>query len=190
MSERQIDEAIDEAVRDLMNVDADAAFRARVVERLHRPKSHAPFWRQPSIVSVAVGIAVIALVLTRSGEKPLVEPAPAAVTSAAQPRPALEPPVAGPSAPAVTRPAVQSTARRRAENPTHQITRGALAATVADDAPGPPAADGIEPLGHIRPIELAPIRPEPIVTAEIAIAPLALPSELVIVPLAPQIERE
>ncbi len=32
MSERQIDEAIDEAVRDLMNVDADAAFRARVVD--------------------------------------------------------------------------------------------------------------------------------------------------------------
>ena len=30
MTERQIDEAIDAAVRDLMNVDADPAFRARV----------------------------------------------------------------------------------------------------------------------------------------------------------------
>ena len=73
MSERQIDEAIDEAVRDLMNVDADAAFRARVVERLRKPTSHAPFWRQLSIVSGAVGIAVIAVALTRSAEKPAVE---------------------------------------------------------------------------------------------------------------------
>ncbi len=189
MSERQIDQAIDEAVRELMNVDADAAFRARVVERLRKPASHAPFWRQLSIVSGAVGIAVIAVVLTRSGGKPAVETVPAAVTSAVQPRPAVEPRVAGPSAPAVTRP-LQSAARRRVDNPTQQIARGALTATVADDASDPPPADGIEPLGHIRPISLAAIRPEPIVTTEIVIAPLALPSELVIVPLVPQIERE
>ena len=189
MSERQIDQAIDEAVRDLMNVDADAAFRARVVERLRQPKSHAPFWRQLAIVSGAVGIAVIAMVLARSGEKPSVEPAPAAVTSAVQPRPAVEPRAAGPSAPAATRPPVQSSAQRRAENPTHQVARGALAATVTDDAAAPPP-DAIEPLGDIRPIALAPIAPEPIVTTGIVIAPLALPSELVILPLAPQIERE
>ena len=189
MSERQIDQAIDEAVRDLMNVDADAAFRARVVERLRKPASHAPFWRQLSIVSGAVGIAVIAVVLTRSGGKPAVETVPAAVTSAVQPRPAVEPRVAGPSAPAVMRPPVQSSRQRRADNPTHQIARGALAATVADDAAVPPP-DGIEPMGHIRPIALAPIAPEPIVTTEIVIAPLARPSKLVMVPLAPQIERE
>src|SRR6187200_1838134 len=112
MSERQIDQAIDEAVRELMNVDADAAFRARVVERLRKPKSHAPFWRQLAIVSGAVGIAVIAVALTRSGEKPAVEPAPAAVTSAVQPRPALEPRVAGPSAPDTTRPPVAARAQR------------------------------------------------------------------------------
>jgi hypothetical protein len=190
MSERQIDDAIDEAVRDLMNVDADTAFRARVVERLRKPKSQAPFWRQLSIVSGAVGIAVIAVLLTRGVGKPAVEPAPAAVTSAVQSQPAVEPRVAEPSAPASTRPPVQSAARRRAENPTQQIARGALAATVADDAPAPPPADGIEPLGHIRPIALTPITPEPIVTTEIAIAPLAPPSGLAIVPLAPQIERE
>ena len=189
MSERQIDKAIDEAVRELMNVDADAAFRARVVERLGKPKSQATLWRQLSIVSGAVGIAVIAMVLTRSGDTVSVEPAPVAVTSAAQPRPAVEPRVAGP-APAVTRPPMPSAARRRADSLTHQIARGALTATVADDASGPPPADGIEPLGHIRPIALAAIRPEPIVTSEIVIAPLAPPSELVIVPLVPQIERE
>ena len=37
MTEREIDTAIDRAVRDLMDVDTDAAFRARVTARLHRP---------------------------------------------------------------------------------------------------------------------------------------------------------
>ena len=37
MTEREIDTVIDRAVRDLMDVDTDAAFRARVTARLHRP---------------------------------------------------------------------------------------------------------------------------------------------------------
>lgn len=189
MSERQIDEAIDEAVRDLMNVDADPAFRGRVVERLRKPKSHAPFWWQLSIVSGAVGIAVIGVVLTRTGEKPAVEPVPAAVTSAVQPRPAVEP-GAGPSAPAVTRPPVRSTAHRTTGNPTQQISRGALVATAADDAPAFVPTDEVEPLSQIRPIELTPIVQAPIITTEIAIAPIAPATAIMIAPLGPQAERQ
>ena len=37
MIEREIDTAIDRAVRDFMDVDTDAAFRARVTARLQRP---------------------------------------------------------------------------------------------------------------------------------------------------------
>ena len=186
----RIDEAIDQAVRDLMNVDADSAFRARVVERLRKPKSRAPFWRQLSIVSGAVGILVIAVIMTRDGEKPAVEAPPAAVASAVTPQPAAEPVAAGPSAPSVTTPVATPMARRRQGNATHQITRGALVATVADEILGPPLSDGVEPMSGIRPIELAPITPAPIITTEITVAPIAQPTELVIVPLAPQIERE
>jgi len=190
MSERQIDEAIDEAVRDLMNVDADPTFRGRVVERLRTPKTHPPLWRQLSLVAGAVGVAVIGVVLMRNMDKPAIEPRRDPVQSAAAPQPAIEPRVAqGPApAPIVTRLPVQRAARRRAGNPTLQISPGALIATVADEAPAPLPAGGVESLGHITPIELTPIAPAPIITTEIAIAPLAPPSELVIVPL--QRERE
>lgn len=191
MSERQIDEAIDDAVRDLMNVDADPAFRARVVERLRTPKSHANFWRQPIVAAAAVLLVVIGVALLRkTTDKPTVEERPAPVASTVAPQPAVEPRVPERTPPAATRPPVQAAARRRAGNPTLQISRGALLSTVADEAPEPLPAGEVEPLGHIRPIELAPIASAPIVTTEIAIAPIARPSELVIVPLVPRTERE
>jgi hypothetical protein len=201
MSERQIlepamsrldriDEAIDKAVRDLMNVDADSAFRARVVERLRKPKPRAPFWRQLSIAAGAVGIALIAVILTREAEKPAVEAPPVAVASAVTPQPFVEPAAAVTSTPGVSGPATTPTALRRPENLTHRIAKGALVATLADETPEPPLGGGVEPLTDIRPIELAQITPAPIITAEITITPIAQPSELVIAPLAPQIERE
>lgn len=190
MSERQIDEAIDQAVRDLMNVDADSAFRARVVDRLRKPKSRAPFWRQLSIASGAAAIVVIAVVMTRDGERPAVEAPPAAATSAVTPQPAVAPVAAEPSASNVARPAALPIARRRQANPTHQITPGRLVAAVADEAFELPLTGGVDPLSGIRPIELAPIVPAPIITTEITVAPIAQPSELVIAPLAPQIEQE
>ena len=184
-----IDEAIDQAVRDLMSVDADSAFRARVVERLRTPKSRAPFWRQLSIVSAAAAMAVIALVVTRDEDKPAVEAPPAAVVSTVTPPPPVEPAAAEP-APRAARPPAPRPARRRPANPTLQITRGALVAAGTEEAFEPPLPDGVAPLSEIRPIELAPIAPAPITTTEITIAPIAQPSELVIAPLAPQIERE
>ena len=189
MSERQIDEAIDQAVRDLMNVDADSAFRARVVDRLRKPKSRAPFWRQLSIASGAAAIVVIAVVMTRDGERPAVE-APRAAASAVTPQPAVAPVAAEPSAPNVARPAALPIPRRRQANPTHQITPGRLVAAVADEEFELPLTGGVDPLSGIRPIELAPIVPAPIITTEITVAPIAQPSELVIAPLAPQIEQE
>ena len=190
MSERQIDEAIDQAVRDLMNVDADSAFRARVAERLRKPKSRAPFWGQLSIVSGAAALVVIVVVMTRDGAKPALQAPAPAVGSAETSRPAAAPVVGEPSAPSVPRPVAAPMARRRQGNPTHQIARGALVATVADEGFETPLAGGVEPLSGIRPIELAPIAPAPIITTEITVAPLAQPSEVVIVPLAPQMERE
>jgi hypothetical protein len=189
MSERQIDEAIDQAVRDLMNVDADSAFRARVVDRLRKPKSRPPFWRQLAIASGAAAIVVISVVMTRDGERPAVE-APPAAASAVTPQPAVAPVAAEPSASNVARPAALPIARRRQENPTHQITPGRLVAAVADEAFELPLTGGVDPLSGIRPIELAPIVPAPIITTEITVAPIAQPSELVIAPLAPQIEQE
>ena len=175
MSERQIDEAIDEAVRDLMNVDADPAFRARVVERLRKPKSHAPFWRQPMVAAAAVIVVVIGVALMRKTEKPAVEERSGARCvhrGASACRRATR---RGPTPPAVTRPPMRSAAHRTTGNPTQQISRGALVATAADDAPAFVPTDEVEPLSQIRPIELTPIVQAPIITTEIAIAPIARP---------------
>ena len=190
MSERQIDEAIDAAVRDLMNVDADPAFRARVIERLRKPKSHGPFWRQPVVAAAAVVVVVVGVALLRKTDKPAIEERPAPVVSTVAPQPAVEPRVAEPTAPAVTRPPMQAAARRSAGNPTHQISRGALVATDADDAPAFVPAVEVEPLSQIRPIELPPIVQAPIITTEIAIAPIAPAAAIVIAPLGPQTERQ
>lgn len=189
MSERQIDEAIDEAVRDLMNVDADPAFRARVVERLRKPKPHAPFWRQPIVAGAAVVVVVIGVALMRKTEKPAVEERPAPVASTVAPQPAVEPRVEERTPPAATRPPVQSTARRTIGNPTQQISRGALVATAADDAPVVVPTE-VEPLSQIRPIELTPIVQAPIITTEIAITPIAPATAIMIAPLGPQAERQ
>jgi hypothetical protein len=188
MSERQIDEAIDDAVRDLMNVDADAAFRARVVERLRQPKSHGHFWRQLSLACAAAAVIVTGVVLMRAPEKPFVGQRPAPAATAVTRPPAAEPVAAAPTAPVVARPTA-SAARRRPSDPTHAISRGALVATVVDSAPGTWLPEGIEPMGHITPIELTPISTAPIVMTEITITPLAAPSELVIVPLT-RIDRD
>jgi hypothetical protein len=90
----------------------------------------------------------------------------------------------------VERPAATPVARRRPANATQQIAPGTLVATVVDDVLEAPLSGGIEPLGDIMPITVAPIAPAPITTTEITVAPIAQPNELVIVPLAPQIERE
>ena len=76
----------------------------------------------------------------RKTEKPAVEERPAPVASTVAPQPAVEPRVEERTPPAVTRPPMQAAARRSAGNPTQQISRGALVATVADDAPGPAPA--------------------------------------------------
>jgi hypothetical protein len=137
-----------------------------------------------------VAVVVVGVVLMRSPESPAVEQRPAPVAATVARPPAVEPATAAATAPVVTRPPMPSAARRRPDDPTHQISRGALIATVVDEPPGTVPPEGVEPLSFIRPIELAPITPTPIVTTEIAIAPLAAPRELVIVPLTPQIERD
>jgi hypothetical protein len=191
MSERQIEEAIDAAVRDLMNVDADPAFRARVVERLRKPASHSAVWRQVSVAAVAIAIAVTGAALIRNGKGSAVEErhSPAAV-AAPPPAPAIEPRTSERPVPVPSRLPIRTGPRPNANNPTHEVSRGALSATVADAVAADPAPESVEPLNTIRPIEVSPIEQTPIVTAEIAIAPLAPLSGLVIAPLDPRRERD
>ena len=194
MSERQIDDAIDHAVRDLMNVDADSAFRARVAERLHQPKPRGHVWRQLAIASATAAAIVIGVAMWRDKPAPANLPTPGLVASAPTAPPVAAPPV--PPAPVASREPRPAPARTRPSlAPTQRIARGTLVATVAGDplpADGPPesAPGGVEPVDPIASIEVEPIAQKPIVTAAITITPLAPISELVIAPLNPRIERD
>src|SRR5215204_4839231 len=59
MTEREIDTAIDRAVRDLMDVDTDAAFRARVTARLQRPARRMLLRPVAAVALTAVAVAVV-----------------------------------------------------------------------------------------------------------------------------------
>jgi hypothetical protein len=195
MSERQIDKAIDDAVRDLMNVDADPAFRARVVERLRQPKSHGPFWRQFAVAAAAVVVVAIGVALMRQVEEPGVEDQPAPVASTAAPQPALEPRADSPAPPAASRPPRRPAIRPGASQPTHAISRGALVATVADEPPADLViasnTDDVTPLPAIQPIEVAALPSIPAIsTAPIVVEPVTPLSELGVAPLAPRGERK
>jgi hypothetical protein len=195
MSERQIDKAIDDAVRDLMNVDADPAFRARVAARLQQRPAHFSGWRQLAIASAALAAIVIGMVLFRDGDAPAVRQAPvSSVASNGSAKPAPEVSAAPPARPLpLPAPAPdRATARRTAPRPpitggnvTQEIPRAALLATVADAV----EAAGGEPAGSFRPIEVQPITAAPIRPPQLEIAPLAPIGQIVIAPLDPRIQR-
>lgn len=192
MSERQIDDAIDAAVRDLMNVDTDPAFRARVVERLRQPTPHGSWWRQITVAAAAL-VVVVAVVLMRGGKEPVTHE-PAATTAASittPPQTASRPDV--PQLPASTAPAPRPIVRRNAATTTtHAIERGTIVATVADvDSASADAmvVGTVEPQGPIATIDLTPIVHTPITTPAVSITPLESPGEIVIAPLDPRRDR-
>jgi hypothetical protein len=181
MTEREMDTAIDRAVRDFMDVDADSAFRARVTARLHRPARRA--WA-PRLAAGAVAMLaiVVALIWLRAPQPATKTPATAARTdpaassttlrAAANPQPA--------ASPSMTRSAKST---RRLATPS--IRRGTLVAAVAEMP-----LTSIAPLAGIEPISVAPIANTPITPPEIVVAPLSPIEEVQISPLEPRTARD
>ena len=167
MTEREIDTAIDRAVRDLMDVDADAAFRARVSARLQR---RAPRLILRPLAAAALTAAAIATAVVWM--RPSSPGAPAAAPTPEIRGPGTVAP-RQPAGAASERPAVFPTAAAQAQARPARIAagpipRGAVIAAVAD-AP----ASTLPPLTAIEPIEVEPISQTSIVPSEIVVAPLA-----------------
>lgn len=190
MSEKHLDDAIDRAVREMMNVDAGPAFRARVLARLDRPAPRRLTWPRLAVVGAAAAALVLAIVLTRTSDTR--DPTPVAV---GQPPQAPAPTVARKSEPAplpAPEPAERTTHRsvappgRGVPNITHYVPQGALTATVADEESAMP----IDALDRIEPIAVAPLDRSPIAPAPIVIAPLTPISEVQIAPLSPPSARD
>lgn len=189
-SPNELDAAIDRAVRDMMNVDADDAFRARVMARLGRAERQPLHPVRMLLAGAAAGL-VLALMLTRTtsiSEQPAVEG-----TGSSQPSrlmPAAEPQDRSGSQARLASRRPGELPRREAfrvpANVTQVVPAGALVATLADDQP----ADSMDGLERIEPIRVDPLRPNAIGAPPIVIAPLTPISKLDIAPLTPRIERE
>jgi hypothetical protein len=165
MTEPEIDTAIDRAVRDLMTVDADAAFRARVTARLERRAQ----WTWTARLMTAAALAAV-LVATLVWLRPSPNDAPApAIVQEHGPRPPAPSPAADtgalrPRATQSAKPAVQRDPLRAG---VRAIPRGAVVAAVAEE----PSA--VPPLTALDTIDVEPISQTPIATARIVVVPLS-----------------
>ena len=201
---RGIDAAIDRAVHDMMNVDADPAFKARVFARLEQPVRRRIGWPAIGLTGGAVAATVIALTMSRSPEPaaPGVAPIvarPAEIASTQSPAPGPEAPAPS-NGPEIRRPVQQGTvpsrtnADRRVTRPnvTQDLAPGALMATSVDEpsaATDEPSSIAVDALGRIEPIAVEPIASATTTLAAIVIVPLTIP-EMQIAPLPPRIERD
>ena len=182
MTEREIDTAIDRAVRDLMDVETDAAFRARVTARLQRPRR----LLLPRLAAAALTVAAVAAAVIWMRPSAPGAPASAPKTEARGPI-AVAPPqteTARSNRGAVL-PTTAALSPTRARTAAEAIPRSAVVATVAD-AP----ASTIAPLTSLDPIDVEPISQVSIAPSEIVVAPLTPISEMQLSPLDPLTARD
>jgi hypothetical protein len=197
MTDRHLDDAIDRAVREMMSVDADPGFRARVFARLEQPRVRRFTWPGFALIAAAAAV-VLAIVLTRTPSPDRAEPQLAGTGPAAA-GPGREPEPSSParvSQPVPDRPSGRALSPRQdrsrsvsAPNVTQELAAGALVATVADAADAGFDADQAT-ADQIAPIIIAPLEQTAIAAAPIVIAPLAPIVEVRIAPLSPRIERD
>jgi len=173
-----LDDAIDRAVREAMNVDADPTFDARVVDLIRRPV-RAVRWPRLALVG-ALGVAVaVSVVWIRTPGPYLIEPQVQSV----QPEPTgvrlVDPGLhisveSDTGATAAAPPAWASSGRGRSRPPA--AARSGARSTGESLSPaaigtGPPLE--IEALTPLEPIAVAPLQARAITTEHIVIAPLA-----------------
>jgi hypothetical protein len=176
-NERDIDDAIDHAVREIMSVEPRAGFRGRVLGKLDRHEP-AAWLTMPRIASAAAlfVLVLVGLMTSRSG----VDPEPQSTVATNQPAPTVETPAAAP--PPVSQPSSEPNRERdvRRLAPVFPEPGAVAAANVAETttfAPEPRATprmvivDGVEaPAIVIKRITL-----EPVAIAPIVIDPITTP---------------
>ena len=185
----RFDEAVDRAVRDMLDVEPPADLRARVMARLPVDGSRhgavgfrlaASGWVLTSFAAAAV--ILLAVFVARRSEPPA--PGVAHGPDIHLATPAVAPPEPGrpdPRRPSVTRPS-GAAASRTAGAP-------APATIVAVNAPDEAFSTNIAPLTPLPPIAMSPIGEHSIAPAEIAVRPLNAIADVQIAPLTPPDRR-
>jgi hypothetical protein len=193
-----IDRAIDEAVRELLDVEPPAGFRSRVLRRIEArslPPEGGSYKRflWAALPMAAAAILILAVLLPRHGGQPQQTPPPATTTVRVEPPPAAtaptSPSVTAPAAMHRRRPAVDhptATATRALQRPTHPVERMVTAAVFE---PADNATTEITPLETITPIHVSQVSEHAIAPAAIAVRALNPMNELAIAPLTPPERR-
>jgi len=176
MTDKYLDDAIDRAVREMMDVEPRPGMRQRVFARLDEPRNS--ILTAPRLATAAAVLAAL-LVLTfmiRSSERApdaivVQDRPPAAATGASmEPRDVEPKPTQAVYTRAkVTTPRKQDIPVRAASVDTVETTDGTVR---------------IEPMTPMEPISIAKLEPEPIVSGEIRIKPLTI-EQIEIAPLTP-----
>jgi hypothetical protein len=183
----RLDEAIDHALREMLDVEPRPSLQARVMARIEERQASAfstrvasAFRRKTVWAAVAAAaVILIALVVARRNV-----PAPALAPTAAPSMAQANPQPVAPVVPAATSPGDGRTTRLSLPHAVPPRTaQRAVAANVPDAANT--GADDIEPLRTIAPISVAAIAPRGIAPSPIRVAPLGVINDLQISPLTP-----
>jgi hypothetical protein len=189
MTTKDLDDAIDRAVRDIMSAEPRPGFRGRVLDRLDRDSERrtrqSKSWSASGIRRLALPafagallLAMLSLVVMQRRDARLAEPSPS-TTVAARPEPPVTtpPPSLGkePSTPSVVTPPVTSAQR---------VAPGVVQAASVEDAPAAPLDEdaGLKALNRLAPLGVAPIAETLLQTPDISIGELGIPP-IVVEPL-------
>lgn len=170
-TDARVDEAIEGAVREMMQVDPPADLRARILARMEGPARARPMIPRLVTAAALAVVIVIAFIVMR-------EPAPAPVS----------PPVAeSVPGPVPDRASPPATTRDRDHAREVRLTGPHITPAVDATPPAPVFAPTITvaTLEPIEPIAVAPLARPPVAPDGIVIEPLPPIAELEIAPLSP-----
>ena len=186
-SQREIDDAIDRAVRDIMSVEPRAGLRSRVLDRLERPAAGWFALARLAGAAALLVIVAIAFLMIPPAPRPVAPPTIASSAPApappSVPPPAVAPPYAGvPADSAPTRRVRPPQPPRAPVQPSRPLfpAQGVVAAaSVAGDSTA--ALETIEPVAPLpvaagaSPIAIQAIQIEPLTIERIVVAPIPPP---------------
>jgi hypothetical protein len=178
----RFDEAIDRAVREMLDVEPRADLRARVIAHIDGGRVEGGSRTAPALWASALAAAALLLLAIFIARR--AEPVPQAPVVATAPDQPLAP-VAPPQPSAAQMPPRHVTMPVVRRTPAAPV--GARAGTVvaASFAGEDHSTTAIEPLTVMTPIAVAPVTQDRIAPAEIAVRPLNTISEIQIAPLTP-----
>ena len=199
-SDRQLDDAIDRVVRDIMSVEPRPDLRARVLAQLDGPSARIAFWPRLAFATLALILAIAAVVTLRQGVADHVDapqiatspPSPGTSPESAAPRSASTSKAPSPSTDAAAAtprsasgapngsrpPRTGTTTPSRSQPVQDRVVQAASIQSVDDATAEPPPvapADDIRPTGfvNLKPIAQSEIVITPITVERIEITPLS-----------------